>query len=471
MSSGGELKDQSEDNISLGGELNSHNDNVSSGDELQHQLGDGCLNDQPDMKDHEDSFARAPENQSPHNSYVSNDEEFNRMSVDSEKNLLSKSDNATLNQDEDSKNINTKDVSIDEGAPFTSGDDAWQAVEVPQSYYNSAVSHEYTTDGLSLANPQVNVEQRAHLIDLEADLRRHVTGKGMLHRHLDDGTFGSYQSQDRSVLLQSLLKGDGLLSYHHEQKGAELDYQTSNNIMMGGGQCSNHFKDPLQMSLTLDQGHRRATEVYMTETMPENIYSNGGRYLMSRPDPLASANVTGWAANTAPIAAPSQSHLNTGDLTGGQQWFPAGHQVHGGWNGSVGGSLSSQSLGTGTIGGWNGSIGGSLSSQSLGTGTNSDQSLFSILSQCNQLPAGSPYDSVRNTDQFLAPRTYGVVDAGIPRLNAVAPQASHPLDYLTGRSEPPIGLVPDDMAWMSLPHQSSALHDQMGKPYQRSWHR
>ncbi|KAH1206594.1 hypothetical protein GmHk_16G046998 [Glycine max] len=458
MSSEGELQDQNDDNLSSGSELQDQGeDNVNSGDELQDQVKDGGLSDQSDLKDDDDSISRSPENQSQHNSDVS---------------------------DEYSVHMNTQDVSIDEGAPFTSSGDVWQGVEMPHSYYDSAVTHEYAASGLSLANPQVSQEQPTRMIDLEADLRREETGKELLSRQLDNGTFSSYQSQDRSVLLQSLFKGEGLLPYHHDQKEAELDFQTSNNVMMGGGQFSSHFKEPLQTSLTLDQGRRRATEVYMPENMSENIYSDEGRYLIPRQDPLiprqdpliptqdpliprqdpliprqdplvprqdplAAVNMTDWAANNARIAGPSQSHLNTGDFIG-HHWFPADHQVRGG--------------------GWNGSDGGGLSNQSLGPGASSDQSLFSILSECDQLHSGSLYDSVRNTDQFLAPRTYGLVDAGTPRVNTVAPPASRPLDYFTGR-EAPSGLVPDDMAWMSLPRQNSSIHDQMGKPYLRSWNR
>ncbi|KAK7271071.1 hypothetical protein RJT34_26677 [Clitoria ternatea] len=475
ISSGGELQDQDEDNVSSRNELQDQNDdnvtsgselqdqdedNVTSGDELQDRAEEGNLNDQSNLKDDEDCIARSPDNQSLHNSYVSGDDDFNRMSVESEENLvLSKSNDASPNKNEYSRNVSTRDVSIDEGAPFTAGGDVWQAVEMPPSYYDSSVTHEYTAGGLSLTNAQVNEEPPTHIIGVEADLHREETGKELLHGQLGDGdhgTFSSYQSQDRSVILQSLFKGEGMLPYHHEQKEAGLDFQTSNNVIIGDGQFSSHFKEPLQTSLTLDQGRRRATEVYMPENMSQNIYSDGGRYLIPsrqdplipRQDPLGTVNMTDWAANTARIAAPSQSHLNTGDFIG-HHWFPADHQVRGGWNGTDGGGLSSQSI---------------------GTGANSDQSLFSILSECNQLRSGSPYDSVRNTDQVLAPRTYGVVDAGTSRVNAVVPQASHPLEYFTGR-EAPTGLVPDDMTWMSLPHQNSALHDQMGKPYLRSWNR
>ncbi|GAU21291.1 hypothetical protein TSUD_287010 [Trifolium subterraneum] len=228
------------------------------------------------------------------------------------------------------------------------------------------------------------------------------------------------------------------------------------------------------MSLTLDPGQSRATEVYMPESMSQNIHSNaGGRYLIPsqdpfiprqdpfiprqdpfipRPDSLAAVNVTDWAANTAYMAAPSQSQLNTGNFIG-HHWPPSNHQVRSGWNGSVGSSLSSQSV---------------------GTGANTDQGIFNILSQCNQLRPGSSYDSIRNPDQFLAPRTFGV-DAGTIRMNpaaALPPQASNPLDYFTGREAAPSGLVPDDMTWVNLQHPNSTLHDQMGKPYLRSsWNR
>ncbi|XP_047178727.1 protein PFC0760c isoform X1 [Vigna umbellata] len=479
ISSGGKPKDQNDDKVNAGGEVQDQNedqgeDSVNSGDELQGQVKDG---DQSDLKDDEDFISRSPEHQSLHNSYVGGDDEFNPMTVDTEKNLLlSKSNNTSPNKDGYSRNMNSRDVSVDEGTPFSSSGDVWQGVEMPHSYYDSAVTHEYTASGLSLANPQASEEQPTRIIDLETDLCQE-TGKELLGRQLDDGTFSSYQIQDRSVLLPSLFKGEGLLPYHRQQKGADLEFQTSNNVMMGDGQFSSHFKEPLQTSLTLDQGRRRATEVFMPENMSHNIYSDGGRYsiprqdpmiprqeqlvprqdpiisrqeqLMPRQDPLVAVNMTDWTSNNARIAGPSQSHLNTGDFIG-NHWFPADQQIRGGWNGSDSGSLSSQSL---------------------GTGASSDQSLFSILSECNQLRSGSSYDSVRNTDQFVAHRTYGLVDAGTPRVNTIGPPAaSHPLDYFTGR-EAASGLVPDDMTWMSLPHQNSSLHDQMGKPYLRSWNR
>ncbi|XP_061367766.1 uncharacterized protein LOC133310797 [Gastrolobium bilobum] len=419
-------------------------DILSSGIQPQDQEEDGGLNDQSSLEDDEDSIARSPENHSLHNSYHSGDDELNHLSMDSEKNILPNSDDASQNKSEYSRIMNSQDVPISEGAPFSSDCHAWQAVRMPHSYYDSAVTHGYTANGLS----QVDEEQPTGLIGLDSDLHQGDTGKELLHRQSNDDSFSSYPSQDRIDLLQSLFKGKGVKSYHHEQ---ERVFQTSNNVMMGDGQLFSHFKEPSQTPLKLDQGQRRSSEVFIPENMSDNIYSDGGRYLMPRQDPLSAVNITDWAANPPPpppMVAPSQSHVNTGDFIG-QHWLSAEHQVRGGWNGSDGGSLSSQSL---------------------GTGGNSDQSLFSILSHCSQLRSGSPYESVRHSDQFLAPRTFGVVDASTPRINAVVSPSSHPLDYFSGR-EAPNALVPDDMAWMSLQPQNPALHDQMGKPYLRSWNR
>ncbi|CAL0299264.1 unnamed protein product [Lupinus luteus] len=378
---------------------------------------------------------------SAHNPYL-RDESLNTVStMGSEKNIVS------------SRNMNTQHVSINEGASFASGSDVWQAVEMPHAYYDSAVTHEYTSSGLSLANPQVNGEQQTRLTDIQPDLDHLETDKELLHQQFGDGTFSSYQNQDRSNIFQSLFKGEGMLSYHPEQKRDEVDFKPSNNVMIGDEQFSSHFKEPLQTSLTLDQGHRRANEVYLPVNMPDNIYSDRGRYLIPTADPLAFTrqplpvvSMTGWSANTAHIAAPPQSNLNSRDFID-HHWFPADHHIRAGWNGSN----DSSALG-----------------QSLGTRPNTDPSLFNILSQSGHLRSGNPYDSVRNTDQFLAPRTYGELDAAMPRPNAVIPQTPHAPGYFSGH-EAPSGMVPDDMARMSLPHQNSALHDQMGKSYLRSW--
>ncbi|KAI5427979.1 uncharacterized protein LOC127126740 isoform X2 [Lathyrus oleraceus] len=391
----------------------------------------------------EDYVARFPENLSVSKSYHSGDEELHRLHIDLEKNILSKVD-VSQNKSEHSRIMNSRDDSIGEGS---SNGHAWQAVEMPHSYYDLAATHNYSAGGLSLVNSQMNKDKQIQMIGPESNFHQD-TGKELLHRQSADGSFSSYQSPDQVGLIQSLIKDKGVNSYHHEQKRAGLIFQPSNDVPMVDGQFSSHFKESLQTSLTLDQDQRQAGNFYVPENVSGNIYSDAGRYSIPRQDPLSPGNISDWAVSAPRMVAPSQPHVNTGDFIG-QPWFSSDPQVQGAWNGS--------------------SI-GSLSSQSLGTGGNSDQSLFSFLSQCNQLRSSSPYESIRHTDQFLSPRTYGAVDASTHRINAVVPPSSHPLDYLSGRDAPG-ALVPDDMTWTNLPSQNHVLNDQVAKAYLRSWNR
>lgn len=433
---------------------------ISSGSKFQDQEEgggpeeDGGHDDQSISKESVESISRSPENESPsHNSNQGtegSDEELNPTPLNLEKNTVSsKPDDDLQKETEYSRNMNTQDDLVGEETPFSSGSgDVWHATEMSHPYYESAPPHEYTASGMSLENTQVNEEQQARLIDLESDLHQEETGK-KLPRQSGDESF-SYPNQDRGDFLQSLFKGEGMLSYHHEHKGAGLEFMSSNNVMIGDGQFPGVLKESLPTSFALDQVHRRPGEVYMPVNMPDNIYPDGGsRYMIPRQDQLPAVNMSDWAGNAPRMSAPPQSHLNTGEFIG-QHWFPADHQVRGAWSGSDGGSLPSQNL---------------------STGGNSDQSLYSVLSQCNRLQAANPFDPVRHTEQFGPTRSYGAVDASTLRVNAAVPPTSHPLDYLSGR-EAHSSLLPDDATWMNLPHQNPALLDQMGKPFLRtSWNR
>ncbi|XP_045794445.1 uncharacterized protein LOC123889242 isoform X3 [Trifolium pratense] len=458
-------------------------------------IGEGAL-----FSFNEDSVARFPENPSVNKSYHSGDEKLHHLHIDLDKNTLSNGDDASQNQTAHSRN--SRDDSIGEGS---SDGHAWQAAEMSHSYYDLPVTHNYTADGLSLVSSQINQDKQIQMISPESNLHQEGTGKELLQRQSDDGPFSSYRSQDQIGLIQSFINDKGVNSFHYEQKRARLNFlaeqkraglnfQASNDVQVGAGQFSSHFKESLQTSLTLDQGHRQTGKVFVPENISGNIYSDAGRYLNTGQYPLSAGNITDWAVGAPHMVAPSQSHVNTAgnipdwdvsaprmvapsqshvntagnildwDVSAprmvapsqphvnnfiGQPWLPSVHQVQGTWNGSGNGSLSSQIL---------------------STGGNSDQGLFSVLSQCNQLHSGSPYESIRHTDQFLSPRTYGVIDAGTHRINAVVPPSSHPLDYFSGRDAPG-ALLPDDITWMNLPPQNPALNDQIGKSYLRSWNR
>lgn len=411
---------------------------------------DGGVSDQSNLENYEDSIARFPENPSLHNSYQTSTDKLHHLSIDLEKNNLSKGDDTSQNITEHSRIMNSQDESISHRAPFSSDGHAWKAVEMSQSYYDSAVTHSYTVNSLSLVNPQVNEVKQTQMIGPESGLHLQDTSKGLLHSQSGNGPLSSYLSQDRINMIQSLIKGEGVNPYHREQKRAEVNFQASNNVNLGAGQFSSHLNGTLQTSLTSDQGQRRANEVYMPENISSSIYSDQGRYLIPRQDPLSAGSITDWdrAVNAPHTIGASQPHVNNGNFLG-QQWYSSGLQVQGAWNGSDNGSLSSQSL---------------------RTGGNPDQNLFNVLSQCSQLRSGIPYQSVRQNDQFLAPRTYGIVDAGTHMMNAVAPQSSLPRDYFSGR-DAPSALLPGDMTWMSLPPPNPALNGEMGNSYLRSWNR
>lgn len=197
----------------------------------------------------------------------------------------------------------------------------------------------------------------------------------------------------------------------------------------------------------MEQGQKRENDVYMQQRVSENIYSDGGRFLIPRQETLVPVDAPDWVVNSVPMAPPPiQPHLN-GDM---QNWFSSEHQVRGGWAGSGGASVPSRSIGSRNGG---------------------DQSLYSVLSQCNQLRASSPYQSAASTEQFISSRNYGMMGGGAtPSISNVLPQPTHSLDYMSGReAAPSLMPVPDDMGWMGLPHQNSGLRDPMGKPYLRPW--
>jgi hypothetical protein len=251
-----------------------------------------------------------------------------------------------------------------------------------------------------------------------------------------------------------------MLPYHSEQKQNGLDFQSPNGVIMQDGQFTGNLQGQLQPSLSLEPGQKRHTEDYLQQNITEDIYSEGGGFLIPRQGNAPPVILQDWNVNPVRMPARLQSHLNDGGLLT-QNWFSGEHQVCRDWTGAGGPSVSNQSI-----------------------GSNADQSLFSVLSQCNQLhtrnpinqlcsgspvnqrPSG-PFDLVGSAEQFVLPRNYGMVSGVTPRISNTLPQAVHPLDYFGGR-DTASSLMPDDMGWMTLPH-NSALHDPVGKPHLRSW--
>ncbi|KAJ6401226.1 hypothetical protein OIU84_016607 [Salix udensis] len=432
---------------------------------LQDQHDHGSRNEESGISDYGDSGSGSHQNQSPqHLSSLSVDQDLNPIDMNMENDhvhLNSNSDEASPHVSEYSGgSMHVADASIDQGVPFSSGEDVWPAVSIPNSYYDPTANHEYASTGILPLPHQVNEEQCSQLIDMESEVHEEETGKDLLHRQSDDGSFRSYPNHDRSGLLQSLFRGQVTLPYHNEQKPTGLDFQSPNDVMMQDGQYTGHNQGQLQSSLSLEQRQKNHIEDYTQQNITEDIYSEGGGFLIPRQVHAPLVNLQDWNVNPVRMPAQLQSHPNDDGLLT-QNWFSAEHQVRGDWNGAGGVGVSNQSI-----------------------GSNADQSLFSVLSQCNQLHITSPLDQLRSgsptnqrpigtldsvgsAEQFMLPRTYGMASGVTPRISNALPQAVHPLDYLSGRDNAS-SLMPDDIGWMTLP-QNSALHDPLGKPYLRSW--
>ncbi|XP_039008281.1 uncharacterized protein LOC120136256 [Hibiscus syriacus] len=400
------------------------------------------------MEDGESVLALAP-NQSPQRiSFIDHGQLCNHMEESENNENIAKSDVASSDVSEHSDNLNTAGATVGQDVPVSSSEIVWPANSIPHSYNDSTADHKYTsTSGFSFIH-QDTEDQQNQMIALESDLHKESTSKALLHRHSEDVPFNSYTNQDRNELLQSFFKDQGVSSYHSEQKQAGPDFQPPNNLLMDDGRFNGQFQEQLQSSLLLEEKQKGQNEVYMQQNMPHNIYSDGGRYMTPSQEHLPSGNLQDWAVPPARMPAPFQHQLNNRDLLS-QSWFTGEHQVRGEWAGSDGFSGQSQSM---------------LSA------SNADQSLFSVLSHCNQFHSSSPYESMGSTEQFIPQRNNGMMRGVTPGLigNGMQ-QAAHPFDYLGTRDTTTPLMAADDPVWMNLPHPNSALHDPMGKPYLRSW--
>lgn len=400
----------------------------------------------------EDSVLALPQNQSSQQiSSIDSGNMCNDADMESQNNENpTKSDVSSSDVSEHLDNLNTDNATVSQVVPVSSAENVWPADSMPQSYHDSTTGHEYaSTGGLPLIH-QANEDQQNKMIDLESDLHQGSPGKVLLHGHSEDGSFSSYPNQDRNELLQYFFREQGVLSCHNEQKQTGLDFQPPNNLLMEDGHFNGQFQEQLQSSLQLELGQKRQNDVYMQQNMSGNIYSDEGRYLTPRQDHLPPGNMQDWAVNPARMSMPFQHQLNSGGFLS-RNWFTGEQQVQ-------------------VHGGWGGSDGFSGPNQGIVSESNGDQSLYSVLSQCNQLRSSNPYESMSTTEQFIPQRSNGMVRGGIPGIfgNGLH-QAAGPLDYLGGRDATISSMSADDMGWMNLPHQNSALHDPVGKPYLRSW--
>lgn len=393
------------------------------------------------------AFSRTPLPVSCHNpsmkeiSPLSGCHDFSHLNLESGDNrATSKSDNGPHSVSAFSGTLSHTNRMAGQGLPLSSGGgNIWQPVNMLHPFYESNTGPQGTSSSeLKLTHPPVNDEQRGHWMDLECNL----------HQQSNEGSLKSYPNPDQNELLQSILKGQDMMSYNQEQKPTELHFAPSNSVLMEDSRFPSHFHQQPSLSMPLEQVQKTGNEVvYMQQNMSNNIFPDGGRYLFQRPEQVLPVNTQDWAVNPVRVPDPLQPPLIGGDLSN-QNWFSGERHVRGGWTSS------------GTV---------CALSQSIGNASNLDQGLYSVLSHCNQLrPSSTSYDAIGSAEQFIPSRNYGLVGGPMPSMSNVLPPAAHSLDYMN-RRDPTTSLMPNDTGWINLPHPNSSLNDPMGKPFLGSW--
>ncbi|KAL0887952.1 hypothetical protein Bca101_011935 [Brassica carinata] len=351
---------------------------------------------------------------------------------------------------------------------YCSGGDVWQPVGgTNQSYVGRQA---YTpSSGLSIIHhPEGGEEEKNYFIG--PDMPEEVDRRKMLQQRVNN-SFGSFPNNDQNELLQSLFKGQGmatrtteqlhsLLKVPHNEEHKQIMpigfHQEGSNNLMEGSQYPGQFQHQMTAPHALPQDQPRQVDIYGQGSMPDNIYCDRRGFLMPRPD---------WNASVAQIGVTTQPSLNTGPLLN-QNW-----QFKSMWANTNGVGCASQSSHTGSERDLNLLRVATNPEQMVHRGSSSDQSLFSVLSQCNQLRRSrSALEPESSSAQLVASGNYEMLmGGGTTQADSNLAQPTNPLDYLSGSNPAATSLMPDDVVWMNQSRENSGLHDPLGKLYPRSW--
>ncbi|XP_010550232.1 PREDICTED: uncharacterized protein LOC104821139 isoform X2 [Tarenaya hassleriana] len=346
-------------------------------------------------------------------------------------------------------------ASGDEDSQFCSSGDVWK----PEAgIEQSCIDRQAYTTGGGLAimhNPQGEEEEPKNcFIELESEVNKDDGMKNMLQRLTNNGSFCSFPNNDQNELLQSLFKGQGMPSHNLEQLHSHFEgpHNEEHKQTMNGGQFAGHFLAGMPPPHATAQEQQRLNHSY---GVSENIYCDERGMLMQRQD---------WNANSGQMGVIIQPQLSIGPVLS-QDW-----QIRSVWENTNDVGYASQ--GSQTVANRDESLvrGVSEAEQILHRGSTSDQSLFSVLSQCSQLHhPRTTFESTSASDQFVAPSNSGMMmgEAAAAKVGSCIPQPLNPLGYLSGSSQT-TSLMADDVGWMNNTHQSSALNDPQAKLYQRS---
>lgn len=347
-----------------------------------------------------------------------------------------------------SENMNHVDVPLSQGTPLPSSSDVWAVSDVHGSYYQPTASNSgyASTHEMSVGHPQL---MQGQMLDLQTNR----PDKDARNRQTEDMSFfSSYSNPDRSELLHSLLKGQSNLSYHEPPKLAGLEFQARNDLVMETGHFSGHLREhvhPSSIASPMDLRQKRLNDLYVHQNIQESIYS-GSRFRQEE----FPVNVHDWATsvNNVRLPVPCQPHLNSGELGPPQAWYATAAAAE---NGNRDGWHSVEP-----------SVGVSHGGFNSGS-SNSDQTLFSVLSECHELPRAVSFDAAAQTGNY-----HGGMIGGIPSSsssNFLAQPPPNPLSYLSGHEAAAGGIKMNNIGWIGLPQQNSGIQESIGKPFLRSW--
>ncbi|XP_042047187.1 uncharacterized protein LOC121793053 [Salvia splendens] len=355
-----------------------------------------------------------------------------------------------------SGNMNHAEVPLSQGASLAASNDIWPVSDNHGSYYQSTASNSgyASTHVLSVGHPQLMQHgQSVQMLNLQTNRSDKDARKDLLHRPTDDMSFFSpYANQDRSELLHSLLKGQSTLPYRQVQKHSGLDFHSGSDLLMETPHFSGHFREHVHPPPIppMDMRQKRLNDPYVHPNIQESVYSGSRFTSVPRQEDLA-VNVHDWA-NVSSVRMPVAHHMNSGEL--GPSWYIGDNGNRDGWH-----SLE-------PVNGFN-------------SGSSSDQTLFSVLSECNELPRAS-YDAaaVVSRERLVQPGSYSGMGGGggiLPSSSSSSssnflPASVNPLNYLSGGHESWGSIRMNNLERMGLPtQQNSGIKESIGKPFLKSW--
>ncbi|KAL1539937.1 hypothetical protein AAHA92_24360 [Salvia divinorum] len=465
--------------------LQDHNDNEESDDDMETEIEDqketrnDCIfekrssdntemnedDDEPNhvfVQDHRESLNNSPRSTmitSSSPGFLQDQHQQQISSLDSNqhtnsKEMESNGDSGSAKNDPQivsgySRDMNHVEVSLSQGASLASSSDIWPVSDVHGSYYQSTASNSgyASTHELSVGHQQlIQQGQVVQMLNVQTNRSDKDARKDMLHRPTDDMSFFSpYANRDRSELLHSLLKPQSPFPYHHQaQKHSGLDFQPGSDLVMETAHFPGHFREHVHPPVPpTDMRQKRLNDPYVHQNIQESIYSGNRFTSVPRQENLA-VNVHDWASANS-VRMPVTHNLNNGEL--GQSWYTGENGNRDGWHAFE------------PVNGFN-------------NGSSSDQTLFSVLSECNGLPRAS-YDAataVGSTEGLIQAGTYngiGGIHASSSSSSNFLPVSANPLNYLSGH-EGSGGIKMNNLGWPTM-QQSSGIQESIGKPFLRSW--